>query len=277
MARRSRHGRSVFALAILATVTATLSPAFAGPGGRSGAVDDVSSSSELAEPSPTSDPKVSFNISCDYTRSLNDDPIVFPNQPGASHLHDYFGNTTVDAFSTYESLLGQPTSCRNPADTAGYWAPAIYLNGLKVEPESFKAYYYEKVAASAAFPPGLGMVAGDSKALAPQSTNRVYFGCGSGSGISKVNAPPNCVGTGGEFTIHVMFPYCLNPATNQVAYPPCASGSTMLPQLVERIEYPIMDGRAITLASGPAHTFHADFFNSWDQAALTRLLQGQPA
>jgi hypothetical protein len=201
---------------------------------------------------------------------------VFPNQPGVSHLHDYFGNTAVDAFSTYGSLLGQPTSCTNPADTAGYWVPAVYLNGIKIEPDSFKAYYYERVNNTAPFPPGLGMIAGDSKSLAPQSTNRVYFGCGNGSGISKVNYLPNCAGTGGEFSVHVMFPYCLNPATNQVGYPPCASGSTILPQLVERIEYEIIDARAVTLASGPGYTYHADFFNSWDQAALTRLLYGLP-
>jgi hypothetical protein len=219
---------------------------------------------------------VSFTVSCSYTRSLTDDPIVFPSQPGASHLHDFFGNRTVDAFSTYGSLVGQSTSCGNPADTAGYWAPALFLNGVKVNPDDLKAYYYERVAASAPFPPGLGVVAGNSHSTAPQSTNRVYFGCGNGSGISKVSAPPNCQGTGGEFTVHVMFPYCLDPATNGVAYPPCASGSVTLPQLVERISYPIIDAREITLASGPSYTYHADFFNSWDQESLTRLLYGLP-
>lgn len=216
-------------------------------------------------------------MSCDYTRSLNDDPIVFPNQPGASHLHDYFGNRAVDAFSTYGSLLGQPTSCRNAADTAGYWAPAVYLGGVKVEPDDLKAYYYERVASSAPFPPGLAMVAGNAGALGPQPTNRVYFGCGNGTGISKVNYLPNCEGTRGEFTVHVMFPYCLDPATDQVGYPPCAAGSTFLPQLVERFQYDIVDARTVTLASGPGFTFHADFYNSWDQAALTRLLYGLPA
>jgi len=200
---------------------------------------------------------------------------VFPNQPGASHLHDYFGNRTADAFSTYDSLIGQATSCQNDADTAGYWAPAVFLNGFKVDPKNLKAYYYERVAASAPFPPGLGIVAGDSKALGPQSTNRVYFGCGSGSGLSKVSYLPNCEGTGGELTVHVLFPYCLNPVTNAVAYPPCPPGyTTDLPQLGERIIYPIKDARGVTLASGPGYTFHADFYNSWDQEALTRLLYG---
>jgi hypothetical protein len=220
---------------------------------------------------------VSFTVSCDYVRALTDDPIVFPNQPGASHLHDFFGNEAVDAFSTYASLIGKPTSCGNDADTAGYWAPAVFLRGAKVNPDNLKAYYYERVASSSPFPPGLGMVAGSSKSIAPQSTNRVYFGCGNGTGISKVSSPPNCQGTGGAFTVHVMFPYCLDAVSGVVAYPPCAPGATYLPQLVERIEYPIVDAREITLASGPSYTFHADFFNSWNQTALTRLLYGLPA
>jgi len=33
-----------------------------------------------------------------------DDPIVFPGQPGKSHLHTFFGNTLTDAFSTVDSI-----------------------------------------------------------------------------------------------------------------------------------------------------------------------------
>ena len=125
------------------------------------------------------------------------------------------------------------------------------------------------------FHPGLGMVAGNSKAFGPQSVKHVYFGCGSGTGLSKVDYPPNCTGTGGKFTVHVIFPTCLDPATSAVAYEPCPAGyTTKLPKLTERIIYPIIDARGIMLASGPAYTFHADFYNSWDQAALTKLLQG---
>lgn len=214
-------------------------------------------------------------MQCAYTRSLSDDPIVFPNQSGSSHLHDFFGNRTVDAFSTYGSLLNQPTSCANDDDTAGYWAPAVYLNGLKIQPMNLRAYYSEKVAVTEPFPPGLGMVAGNPKALGPQSVNRVYFGCGNGSGISKVSSAPDCTGTGGTFTVHVIFPTCLDPRTNAVAYEPCPAGyTTTLPQLTERIMYPIQDARAVMLASGPLYTFHADFYNSWNQEALRALLHG---
>ena len=45
-----------------------------------------------------------FVTRCTYSHTLSDDPIVHPNQPGASHSHDFFGNKTTDAFSTLASL-----------------------------------------------------------------------------------------------------------------------------------------------------------------------------
>jgi hypothetical protein len=283
MARGSTYLRFVLIGMLATTALAAVSPASAGPPLHTGDAGPsrrapTRSGSEpgpVAAVSGTADTRESFTVQCAYTRSLSDDPIVFPNQSGSSHLHDFFGNRTVDAFSTYGSLLNQPTSCANDDDTAGYWAPAVYLNGLKIQPLNLRAYYSEKVAVTQPFPPGLGIVAGNSKALGPQAVNRVYFGCGNGTGISKVNYAPNCAGTGGTFTVHVIFPTCLDPQTNAVAYEPCPSGyTTTLPQLTERIMYPIQDARAVMLASGPLYTFHADFYNSWNQEALRRLLHG---
>ena len=269
MARGSACLRFALITTLAMTVMFVLTPASAGT-----RVQRRADRADAAATESTSDRKVSFTVQCAYVRSLNDDPIVFPGQPGASHLHDFFGNRTVTASSTYDSLIGQPTSCQNDGDTAGYWAPAVYLNGSKIPPVALRAYYSEDVTFTQ-LPPGLGMVAGNSKSLAPQSVNRVYFGCGSGSGISKVDAPPNCSGTGGRFTVHVIFPTCLNPSTFTVAYDPCPPGfTTRLPKITERIIYPIVDARGIMLASGPAYTYHADFFNSWDRATIEDLLQG---
>ena len=66
---------------------------------------------------------------------------MFPGQPGASHVHDFFGNTGVDAFSTMESMLADETTCRVPSDTAGYWAPQASLNGVPITPTVMRIYY----------------------------------------------------------------------------------------------------------------------------------------
>ena len=45
-----------------------------------------------------------FLVECDYSHMAEDDPIVYPGAPGASHLHVFFGNTSTNANSTVKSL-----------------------------------------------------------------------------------------------------------------------------------------------------------------------------
>jgi len=71
-----------------------------------------------------------FRVSCPYSHSKTDDPIVFPGQPGASHLHDFFGNNSVDAFSDESSLRAATTTCSTSDDLSGYWEPAMYVTGM---------------------------------------------------------------------------------------------------------------------------------------------------
>jgi uncharacterized protein DUF1996 len=78
---------------------------------------------------------------CRYSHSSQDDPIVFPGQPGATHHHDFFGNVSTDAHSTYESLRAAPTTCRIDGETAAYWTPSLYDSGRLVQPESVRVYY----------------------------------------------------------------------------------------------------------------------------------------
>src|SRR2546423_3174010 len=47
----------------------------------------------------------SFRTVCKYSHMAPDDPIVFPGQSGASHLHVFWGNSLTDANSTAQSLV----------------------------------------------------------------------------------------------------------------------------------------------------------------------------
>src|SRR5438105_12734579 len=67
-------------------------------------------------------PGGTFGIVCPYVRSLQVDPIVSPGVYPSAHLHDFFGNQTVDQNSTPDSIRGQATTCALTKDTAGYWA-----------------------------------------------------------------------------------------------------------------------------------------------------------
>src|ERR1044072_2117778 len=64
-----------------------------------------------------------FFSNCRFSHFANDDPIVHPGKPGASHPHTFFGNSSTNAASTLESLRASGTTCSVKADKAAYWAP----------------------------------------------------------------------------------------------------------------------------------------------------------
>ena len=68
---------------------------------------------------------VNFVSGCRFSHRNQDDPIVYPGQPGKSHDHSFIGNDTTNAFSTLASLQGQSSSCRRAGDTAAYWMPTL--------------------------------------------------------------------------------------------------------------------------------------------------------
>jgi hypothetical protein len=197
-------------------------------------------------------------------------------------MHVFFGNTAVDAASTYESLLGQGTTCEQPLDTASYWAPALYRDGVMQEPIKSVAYYRPGTGVDAEsvqpYPPGLQMVAGNPMAREAQSTSIVAWTCG--TGIERASSPPNCPANR-QLRLLVTFPDCWDGArveaddhTGHVAYSSAgacpASHPVPIPQLQFTVEYAVSgDPTGLELASGSIWSGHADFFNSWDQDKLT--------
>ena len=79
-------------------------------------------------------------------------------------MHDFFGNTSVVATSTYESLRAGTSNCSADGDRAAYWAPTLMTpHGDRVRPERAVVYYRNRPVAdgrTVAFPSGLRMVAG---------------------------------------------------------------------------------------------------------------------
>lgn len=69
---------------------------------------------------------------CRFSHTAPDDPIVHPGHVGMSHQHDFFGNTTTNGDSTYRSLRAGGTTCRIGGDTAAYWVPSLYADGVRV-------------------------------------------------------------------------------------------------------------------------------------------------
>lgn len=135
-----------------------------------------------------------FFSNCRFSHTAPDDPIVLPRQPGRSHPHTFFGNTTTSAASTLTTLLAGGTTCRPAADKAAYWVPTLYENGREVRPAKAQLYYvlrgYDEMHA---FPPGLRIVAGNARPARLQSTSVVYWACGAAGVTARVSTrAPRC-------------------------------------------------------------------------------------
>lgn len=120
-----------------------------------------------------------------------DDPIVYPGQPGKSHLHQFFGNTKADAFSTYESLrkTGE-SSCANALNRSAYWMPAMMDGKGFVVPPDYVTIYYKRFPKGSAdcfkqakggcvdLPRGLRFIFGRNMLnMAELPTGAAYFNC----------------------------------------------------------------------------------------------------
>lgn len=68
-----------------------------------------------------------MRINCDFAHSSYDDPVVFPGQDEAAHLHRFYGNTLLDENSDIESLFttGESSCQGNELNRSAYWYPAL--------------------------------------------------------------------------------------------------------------------------------------------------------
>ena len=87
-----------------------------------------------------------FRFLCAPGQIAYDDPVVYPGQPGKSHLHQFFGNMLANANSTYESLrtTGDST-CNNKLNRSAYWIPAMLDGKGHVVKPKYVADYYKRL------------------------------------------------------------------------------------------------------------------------------------
>lgn len=233
-------------------------------------------------------PGSEFRANCGSSHRRQDDPIVFQNQPGVSHMHEFFGNRTTDAQSTLTSLRAGSTNCSPVADRSAYWVPTLYKNGQAVAPDSVTIYYqgihdHQK---AVAYPQGLRYVVGNSKAASPDQNPAARWSCTTQSPSNRdfLNCP-----AGTKVETYLDFPTCwngrdLDSANHRdhmafaVGLVCPASHPVVVPRLEFLITYPV-NGTGLSLGgtingvnvtSAPGYTFHGDFMNAWDPAELQR-------
>ena len=205
---------------------------------------------------------VNFVSNCRFSHRAPDDPIVFPGQSGKSHDHSFVGNVSTNASSTLDSMRAASTTCRRPADTAGYWMPTLLVNGNPVAPQGATIYYRRRsLDRVRPFPAGFKMVAGNSHATSPQDLRVTYWNCGPLAGMPPSSTVPTCPDAARSgLRLHVNFPDCwdgssLDSADHQshMAYSTqhrCpASHPVAVPAISLIYHYPVAGGSNVELAS----------------------------
>jgi len=246
-----------------------------------------------------------FRTVCEFSHMAFDDPIVYPGQPGRSHLHAFFGNTGVDGNSTAESIAATGNStCRGgTVNRTAYWSPAVIdtRDGTPVKPDFLLVYYktgYRGIAPQTVqpIPPGLRMIAGDSTASAPTPGENAIFACtdpNTGQGPRTAELPSACP-VGHKITAGVMFPQCWDGVhldspdhKSHMAYPSngrCpASHPVPFPEIALGFAYTVTDAAAVAhwrLASDNydsnipgGYSLHADWFNGWKPEAMQSFIR----
>jgi hypothetical protein len=267
------------------------------------ASDMLAATDEL--PSASGDGTGAFRTVCDFSHMAFDDPIVYPGQPGKSHLHAFFGNTGINANSTATSIAttGNSTCRGGTINRSGYWVPAIIdtRDGTPVRPDSIIVYYktgYNGVKPGdiKSLPQGLRMIAGDSKNSAPyQWGGPAHFTCldASGTGPQTQNIPVTCA-TGNWIWATVRFPQCWDGInldspdhkshmSSPVAGSCPATHPVAVPEITVNVAYPVTDMSALArwrMASDtydpsiPAgYSSHADWFNGWKPQIMDAFVQ----
>lgn len=167
-----------------------------------------------------------FRVTCQFSHFSYDDPIVYPGEPGAAHLHMFWGSTRTDAFTTTtESLVraGGGTCNGFELNRSAYWTPALVDgDGNALIPQQIIIYYKTKnlnepgITEVQPMPQGLRLIAGASASSGPftlppsHEEQRLFWSCGrSGSVRNRSAEVPQCE-EGEQLNATIYFPQCWN-------------------------------------------------------------------
>lgn len=230
---------------------------------------------------------------CTLSHFNFDDPLVFPGQPNATHLHMFFGNTGANYASTADSIAttGDGTCRGGILNRSAYWAPALINVGLgePIVPNWIDVYYKTGYAGVRdvdvqPFPDRFRMIAGSSRSQGAQP-GVVSYSCNGGAGQDFI--PSGCTGV---LTMSVRFPQCwdgrnLDSPDHQshLRYPEAPlgcnrPGDVPLPEITIHIQYPVRADQVYRLSSdvngSPAGSSgHADWIKGWEPEVMRLMVQ----
>jgi hypothetical protein len=227
----------------------------------------------------SADHGASFAVRCDFSHRASDDPIAHFGHPGAAHSHDFFGNRSTHARSTYSGMLSNGTTCSHFSDKAAYWMPTVKWNGETIN--SNRAVFYYRAGGKdhtkvKPFPAGLKVI----------SNSHISWRCGRTDNGGGQNRPPGRC-SNKVLGVRIIFPDCSNGKLDSynhrahMAYSRRIGGEVRCPRthpvsvpvLTMNVSFPLPTTRGpARLSSGKPSTMHADFWNTWRQEGLKALV-----
>jgi hypothetical protein len=181
-------------------------------------------------------------------------------------------------------MIGQPTTCSRPEDTAGYWIPTVSWKdskGTLTRLTANRAVFYYRAGLK-----NYRTVQPFAPNLRDINDQRITWFCGiHDNGVGSATPPTRC--SGGVLSLKIVFPDCVakDPTTGgQMLDSPdheshmvrsklqngarvCPSAYPIpVPTLTVNISFPMpTTSGTVVLSSGDASSIHADLWNTWNQ------------
>lgn len=220
---------------------------------------------------PDSGRRGSFGVVCPFSHRNDDDPIVFPGAHHASHLHDFFGATRVDAHTTWQELMSMTNTCQSMGDLSSYWSPTLLQDGLPVTPIEMAVYLRTPDEA-------------DPESIVAPPNGLQLISIRSGWTCARNDTPTSTM------------PTCPATAITRLLleYPDCWDGAHLstddhfshmavsvngacpdshpvhIAEMATEVRYKLTGSHEYAFSSGPLDTAHADAIIAWDRDVIDR-------
>lgn len=196
-----------------------------------------------------------FRLTCGAEGPLRyDDPLVKPGKSGASHLHLFWGPSSIDANTTVASLAASvgTSNCNYGPYTlnrSAYWMPALIDDKGYVRNGDWIAVYYKRpMASSSRCTPGSATLQGKCVGL-PNGLRKVFGWDPTDPNASARGASWYCTGgTGGHYS-----------DLDAVFQSGCKAGDTLVADMAAPNCW---DGKHLDTPNHRSHLAYADY-GSW--------------
>lgn len=247
-----------------------------------------------------------FRLGCTFGFMAYLDPVVYPGQAKAGHLHTFVGNVGVTANSTAATIpkTGNSTCSGGTLNRSAYWFPTMIdtTNGTPIAPSGFLVYYktgYDgvKPADVKAVPTGLVMISGNAAGNSEATAQSGRFACVGGiNGAGWQKSIPSACYQDNQMIFEVSFPQCWDgvnlDSPNHKSHLAEATGSGCpkthpvgLPAITYEIYYDLAkinlanlknwrlssDNYAATIPGG--YGAHGDYVFGWDETTMGKFIK----